>query len=287
MPLYSPPRYFRVTIFTVLTLLAFAANSVLCRLALGEGLIDAAGFTIVRLLSGAFVLTVLMLSKHRALPKNSGSWKGGAYLALYAIAFSYAYVSIDTGTGALVLFAAVQLSMLFVGIWKGDRLQLIEWLGVILAFSGLVYLLLPSLQTPSLQGFILMLLAGTAWGFYSLNGRGSAQPLLDTAGNFIRTLPVMFILALCMWSQLHMSSQGVALAVASGALASALGYTLWYMVLPALPTTFAAVVQLLVPLLAALGGVLFVGEAFSLNLVVAGMLTLGGVLLVILKPSFK
>lgn len=282
---------YKIFFLVLLSLLAFAANSVLCRLALGEGVIDAAGFTLVRLFSGAVLLLLFILLKTSASPdkklEKSGSWKGSIYLAVYAVTFSFAYVSVDTATGALILFAAVQLSMLCVGIFQGNRLSGKDCMGVVLAFSGLVYLLLPSIKSPSLQGSMLMLLSGTAWGLYSLNGRSSNDPLMDTAGNFVRTTPLLIILAIVFWPQLNLSKYGVALAVASGAVASALGYTLWYWVLPALQSIHAAVLQLLVPLIAAAGGVFFVGESLSLRLMLASVLTLGGILLVIIKPSTK
>lgn len=276
-------------LLTSLSLLAFAANSVLCRLALGEKVIDATGFTVIRLCSGALVLYLLLLMKTRSrIDLNSaGSCKGSIYLALYAITFSYAYVSVDTATGALVLFATVQLTMLLVGVLQGKRLSLAEGGGVALAFTGLLYLLLPSVQTPSLLGFLLMVVSGIAWGLYSLNGRSSVNPLLDTAGNFIRTLPLMLLLVTVLWTQLNVSLYGFWLAVCSGALASALGYSLWYRVLPLLQSTQAAVIQLLVPPLATAGGVVFVGEDLSLRLIIASALTLGGILIVMLKPQFE
>ena len=279
--------FIHVFLLTSLSLLAFAANSVLCRLALGENVIDATGFTVIRLFSGALVLCVLLLMKTRSQLdlRSAGSWKGSIYLALYATAFSYAYVSVDTATGALVLFATVQLTMLLLGVLQGNRLSLIEGGGVALAFTGLLYLLLPNVQTPSLLGFLLMVVSGIAWGLYSLNGRNSANPLLDTAGNFIRTLPLMLLLAVVLWSQLNVSAYGFWLAVYSGALASALGYSLWYRVLPLLRSTQAAVIQLLVPPIATAGGVIFVGESLSMRLIIASVLTLGGILIVMLKPA--
>lgn len=294
--------------FTLLALIAFAANSVLCRLALGQQAIDAASFTLLRLLSGALVLMLILLLRHHSRKKNhrqnspsarsqAGSWLAASYLFGYAIAFSYAYNSLDTATGALILFGAVQLTMISVSLCRGERLRPTEWLGLSLAFGGFVYLSLPGLTTPALQGFVLMTLAGIAWGGYTLKGKGSRDPLADTAYNFGRTLPWLLVLVLVgivlallsnneaslfkqLWQQI--STKGIVLAIASGALASGIGYSLWYQALTSLSTSQAASVQLLVPVLAAFGGILFVDEAISLRLVVAALLILGGIALTVI-----
>lgn len=268
---------------TALALLAFAGNSILCRLALGEQTIDAGSFTVIRLLSGIVVLgLILKMGQSTSKPASKGSWMAGAMLFLYAIAFSYAYMSLDTGTGALILFGTVQITMLLVSALRGHKLLYFEWFGVFIAFSGFVYLVLPTLSTPSLSGFILMTIAGIAWAFYTLKGKGSVNPLGDTAWNFLRTLPLVVILLIATMSQANLSEQGIWLAVLSGGITSGVGYTLWYSALGGLSPTQAAVVQLLVPVIAAAGGVVFAGESLSIRLIIASTLILGGILLVVL-----
>ena len=202
-------------------------------------------------------------------------------LFLYAMTFSFAYLSLDTGTGALILFGAVQLTIILVSILKGDRPHPSEWFGVLLAFGGFVYLMLPSVSTPSFSGFLLMTIAGVAWGIYTLLGKESANPLADTTMNFVRTLPFVGIAAIWAVSYGHLSAQGVGLACLSGAVASGLGYTVWYVALKGLSAVEAGVVQLSVPVIAAIGGILFVDESLTLRLVLAGSLILGGILTVI------
>lgn len=282
----------KTIVFTGFALLAFAGNSILCRLALGEQSIDAGSFTLIRLLSGiAMLFLIIQLSAPASHSQSKGSWQAAAMLFLYAISFSYAYLSLDTGTGALILFGAVQITMILVSLFMGYRLHYAEWIGMGLAFSGFVYLVLPNVTTPSFLGFVLMAIAGIAWGFYTLKGRGSNSPLHDTAYNFLRTLP--FLLPLLIWLigwQAHLSTQGVLLAISSGAVTSGIGYAIWYAALGGLTATQAAVLQLLVPVISALGGVIFSGEAISQRLVIASVLVLGGILTVILgrawsKPS--
>lgn len=272
----------KTIILTTFALIAFAANSVLCRMALGEQSIDATSFTVLRLLSGALVL-FLILNFRRTENKrfSKGSWFASAMLFVYAITFSFAYITLDTGTGALVLFGAVQLTMIVASLVSGNRLHLTEWIGVAIAFIGFVYLVLPEVSTPSIEGFLLMTLAGIAWGLYTLKGKNSKNPLADTAYNFIRTIPAVAVLVIAALYNSHYSVEGVILAVLSGAIASGVGYTIWYMALPALSTMQAAVVQLLVPVIAALGGVIFVHEPITLGLVIAALLILGGILLVV------
>ncbi len=273
---------------TSLALLAFAGNSVFCRLALGEGLIDASGFTIIRLFSGAITLVILWVLinvRERKLNISSfysfGSWKGALYLLVYAVAFSFAYLTLDTGTGALILFAAVQITMILIGILKGGRLSKGEWLGVIVAFIGFIYLVFPTLTTPSLKGFLLMTVSGIAWGLYSLHGKLSQKPLEDTLGNFIRTVPILLLILIVMLDRLALTYEGVLLAMASGIFASALGYALWYAVIPRLGGVMPAVLQLLVPVIAAVGGIVFVGEQVSLHLLLSSLLIIGGILVVL------
>ncbi|WP_198650556.1 DMT family transporter [Saccharospirillum mangrovi] len=271
--------------FTILALIAFAANSVLCRWALGDATIDAASFTAVRLVAGALTLLVLVKLTQRDLPiqraVKAGSLRGALGLFAYAASFSFAYIQLDTATGALILFGTVQLTLIGVSLWQGHRLNGAEWLGVLLAFAGFVYLILPDLSSPSLRGLVLMMVAGVAWGIYTLNGRGSRQPLLDTAGNFVRTAPLVLLLFVPFIDAVQISREGFWLAVMSGALASGCGYALWYAVLPSLSGVQAGVLQLSVPLLAAAGGLVFVGEAVQPRLVLAALLLLGGIALVL------
>jgi drug/metabolite transporter (DMT)-like permease len=273
----------RTGVLTVLALIAFAANSVLCRLALGDKTIDAASFTSVRLLSGAIILLLIIrLNQKKAIAPTKGSWAAGSMLFLYAIAFSYAYVTLDTATGALILFGSVQITIILLSLFSGNRLHWSEWLGVAIAFIGFVYLFLPDVTSPSITGFVLMTVAGIAWGVYTLKGRGSQFPLTDTAYNFLRTVPLVIVVLLLAYQEIHYSTKGIALAMLSGALASGVGYSIWYAALRGLSTTQSAVVQLSVPIIAAFGGVMFVSEMITLRLSISATLILGGILLVIL-----
>lgn len=274
----------KIALLSLTALLAFAANSVLCRLALADGLIDAASFTIIRLFSGAMALLIFILYRHRSQQRHSkGSWLGAMFLFIYAIAFSFAYISLDTGTGALILFTVVQLSMIAYGLYTGNKLQPIEWLGVLTAFIGFVIFVLPNLSTPSAFGLLLMSIAGIAWAAYTLNGRGSSDPISDTAYNFLKTLPLLAIALLLSLPTTQISSSGVSLAVLSGVVASGLGYAIWYQALKGLSISQAAVMQLLVPVIAALGGIVFASETISLNFIVSSVLILGGILMVVLR----
>ncbi|SMF55184.1 Threonine/homoserine efflux transporter RhtA [Alteromonadaceae bacterium Bs31] len=278
----------KTVIYTCLALLAFAGNSVLCRLALGEQSLDAASFTAIRLLSGAaFLGFILVLNKPRSKPPARGQWKASALLFIYALTFSFAYVSLDTGTGALVLFTSVQITMILWGVCKGHTLQPLEWLGTALAFVGFIYLISPELSTPSLKGFVLMAVSGLAWGLYSLAGKNSNQPLADTAFNFVRTLPLVLLVLAVATPDINLSWRGVLLAAISGALASGAGYTIWYLAMRGLSTVQAAVVQLLVPVIAALGGALFASELLSLHFIISSLIILGGILTVILAKQIK
>lgn len=277
----------KITLCTIFALLAFAGNSVLCRLALGENTIDAASFTSIRLLSGIIVLMALVsISRKNSESKSKGSWFAALMLFVYALTFSYAYISLDTGTGALILFGSVQIMMIVVGIITGNKLHTVEWVGLIVAFSGIVYLVAPSFTTPSLTGFILMMIAGSAWAFYTLSGRGSNNPLRDTAYNFLRTSPLLVILIIFALQNAHISSEGVIIAIISGAVCSGLGYSIWYVALPGLTVTQAAVIQLFAPIIAAIGGVIFTYEEITLHLVFSSCLVLGGVLIVILGKRY-
>lgn len=270
----------RLIPLTLLVLLAFAGNSILCRLALRATTIDPATFTSVRLLSGALVLWVLV-STFRRNVRGQGNWGSALALLAYAAALSYAYIDLPTGLGALLLFAAVQVTMIGHALTHGERLQVVQWLGFGLAIAGLVGLLLPGLTAPPLIGSTLMLASGIAWGVYSLRGKGAGDPTRVTAGNFMRAVPIALLLSLLTLGQMQWDATGVLYAVISGGITSGLGYSLWYMVLPHLRSTTAASLQLSVPVIASLGGVLFVGEALTLRLVLAAIAILGGIALVI------
>lgn len=281
----------KTIIYTIIALLAFAGNSILCRLALGENSIDAASFTIIRLISGAVVLSILLAVTARK-PTNdvnttSGSWLASIMLFIYAIGFSYAYISLETGVGALVLFAAVQLTMIIVSLIQGNRFSNIEFSGIIIAFSGFVYLVFPALTSPSLTGFILMTLAGIAWGVYSIIGRHSVNPLADTTFNFIRTVPFALLLLLVTIDDALLSFNGIVYAALSGGLASGIGYAIWYIALSKLSASIAAVSQLMVPVIAGAGGVLFASEQLSMVLIISTMIILGGILLVVFGNQLK
>jgi drug/metabolite transporter (DMT)-like permease len=272
----------RTTILTILSMVAFAGNSLLCRIALKETGIDAASFTVIRLVSGALVLWLVVQFTRRGRV-GSGTWFSAAALFIYAAAFSFAYVSLPAAAGALLLFGAVQATMIGHGIWAGERLSKPQWVGLVLAMTGLTGLLLPGLSAPPLFGSVLMLGAGVAWGVYSLRGRGAGDPTRVTAGNFMRTVPVAAMLGALMAGRASLDTAGVWYALASGALASGAGYAVWYTVLPALKATKAATVQLSVPVIAAVGGIIFLGEAITLRLVFASTAILGGIALVILE----
>jgi drug/metabolite transporter (DMT)-like permease len=263
-------------------MVAFAANSVLCRLALGRATVDAASFTTIRLLSGAVALLALALMLHSGRPiAPRGSWRAACALFGYAIAFSFAYLSLSAGTGALILFGAVQLTMIAAALRAGERPGALQWLGFAAAIAGLVYLVAPGVTAPSPLGALLMAFAGACWGVYSLLGRGSTNPMLDTTANFLRATPLALVASAIAFAHTQISATGVLLAIASGALSSGVGYVIWYAALRGLTATRAAIVQLVVPLLAALGGVFFLEEVFTARLAIAGVLILGGVALAI------
>ncbi|WP_313115639.1 EamA family transporter [Ectopseudomonas guguanensis] len=272
-----PPR---ILLLTTLAMLAFAGNSLLCRLALRESEIDAASFTAIRLFCGALTLWLLLRLRQGRRPV-AGNWPGALALFTYAAAFSFAYLQLDTGAGALLLFGAVQLSMLLWGWLHGERLGLVAGLGTALATAGLLALLLPGASAPPLQAALLMLLAGIAWGAYSLLGRGLGDPLAVSAGNFLRATPLALLLAALMLGQLDWDGPGLFYALLSGALTSGIGYAIWYSALPGLRASQAATVQLSVPILAALGGSLLLGEALGLRLLLSAVAVLGGIALVL------
>lgn len=296
-------------VMVCVSMLAFAANSLFCRMALAHTSIDPGVFTAIRLISGACCLALLvMISQRRVKPtttqamggerhaqssttslpaliKHHGNLQGALALFIYALGFSYAYVSMTTGAGALLLFGAVQLTMLMVAMLKGERFSLLQWLGLLFAFSGLVVLLLPSASTPTLLSACLMVFSGIAWGVYSLLGKKANRPLLLTAGNFafasLMILP--FITWLWLAAKVNFDARGALYALASGLLASGCGYAIWYKALPLIQSTTAATVQLSVPVIATVMGWLFLSEPISVQMMVASLMTLGGIWLVIVK----
>lgn len=276
--------YARIAVLTGLALAAFAGNSLLCRAALARTGIDAASFTTVRLLSGALTLW-LLVSMRGSGRASSGSWLSALALFAYAAGFTFAYLRLPAGAGALILFGAVQATMIAWGLHKGERLRPVQLAGLLLACAGLAGWLLPGLAAPPLGSSLLMLGAGMAWGVYSVRGKGAGDPLKVTSGNFLRAAPIAVALSLLLWRDMTPDPMGVWYAVLSGALTSGLGYAIWYTALPALASTTAAALQLSVPVLAALGGVAFLGEAVSLRLLVASSAIIGGIALVILKPG--
>lgn len=261
-------------------MIAFAGNSLLCRLALKNTSIDAATFTALRLVSGALMLW-LLTSIRRDQRTGCGNWLSAFALFAYAAGFSFAYLTLSAATGALLLFGAVQATMISHGIWKGERLRGIQLMGLVLAFGGLVALLIPGLSAPPLMGSILMLGAGVAWGVYSLRGRMGGAPIKVTTGNFLRAAPIAVVLCLLTLDRASLDGAGVLYAIVSGAVASGIGYAIWYTALPALKATSAATVQLSVPVLAALGGVVFLAEPVTPRLILTSLAILGGIALVI------
>jgi drug/metabolite transporter (DMT)-like permease len=277
-------RYAYTAALTSLAMVAFAGNSLLCRLALKDTSIDAASFTTIRLLSGAAVLWLLVRLRGGSY-KDGGRWLSALALFAYAAGFSFAYLSLSAATGALLLFGAVQATMIGHGLFKGERFSRTQMAGLVLAAAGLMGLLLPGLSAPPLYGSMLMLGAGIAWGIYSLRGKAAGDPLKVTAGNFLRAAPIAIGLSAVTLDRASLDQAGVLYAVSSGALASGIGYAVWYTALPHLKATIAATVQLSVPVIAALGGILFLGEPLSVRLVMASIAILGGIALVVLQKA--
>ena len=296
----------KATLYTIIALIAFAANSLFCRMALAEGYIDAWSFTIIRLLSGAICLSIIMgiysynlrrkdltlnNPQNKAILKDKGSWLSSLSLVVYALCFSIAYVELDTGTGALILFSAVQLTMIGWGIYKKEQLSALQWMAFIVAVAGFVYLMLPSAAVPSVLAATLMAISGVAWGIYSIRGKTCVSPLRATGFNFIRSLvaiPLLLIIGMVYLKNMPLSTisiEGILLACASGAIASGMGYSVWYMAMPLLKSTQAAVVQLCVPVLAAILGVVFLSEQLTLPFILASAVILGAVLVFILNKK--
>jgi drug/metabolite transporter (DMT)-like permease len=271
----------RTVLLTAVAMLAFAANSLLCRLALQQQLIDPASFASVRLISGALALVLIMRMKSAQAPASRGDWFAAAMLFAYVAFFSFAYLSLSAGTGALILFGAVQLTMFAAGLHAGEAFRPIAWAGLALAVAGLVYLVSPGLQAPPLIGALMMAAAGVAWGVYSLRGRGVSDPLAATAGNFMRATLFTLALSALLATRVHLSASGVALAIASGAVTSGIGYVIWYAALNGLSAMRAATVQLSVPPIAAFGGVLLLSEAITPRLALASAAILGGIAMVL------
>jgi drug/metabolite transporter (DMT)-like permease len=275
----------KIVTLTALALIAFAFNSILCRLALRTGEADPAGFTVVRLISGAIMLMGISffargggkVSSVATGLRSRGSWISAVWIFVYAICFSLAYVNLTTGTGALVLFGSVQLSIVLISFLRGNRPGNLEWVGMVVASAGLVYLVLPGLSSPPLVSCLLMAAAGSAWGLYTLRGKGSSDPLADTTGNFVRSVPFAIVLALVSIPNFRHTNYGLVLAILSGAVTSGVGYTIWYAVLKHHTPARAAVLQLLVPVIAAVTGVVFMAEAFTYRLGIAAALILSGI----------
>ena len=279
------PSTLRTVVLTAVAMLAFAANSLLCRLALQRQGIDPASFGSIRLVSGAITLALVVQLRTRPHSARRADWLAAAMLFAYVAFFSFAYLTLSAGTGALILFGAVQLTMLGAGLGSGERFGAVAWLGFVLAAGGLVYLVLPGVAAPPLLGAVLMAVAGVAWGVYSLRGRGVADPLAATSRNFLRAVPLALVLSVIFVARAHADATGIALAVASGALTSGIGYVVWYAALARLSAMQAATVQLSVPLLAAFGGVLLLSEAITPRLAAASVAILGGIAIVLSQKS--
>lgn len=277
----------KLILLTTLAMLAFAGNSVLARLAFATAGAEPLSYTGIRLGSGALALYLLLAARSRKLPRIGGNWRGAAALFAYAILFSIAYVMLGAAVGALILFASVQIGIIGWAIRMGDRPGWLEWIGIATAFAALVYLVSPGLVAPPPLGAALMAMAGLAWAVYTLIGRGSAAPLADTTGNFVRAVPVALLMVVIGSFAGAPSLLAVAYAVASGIIASGLGYAIWYAALPHLTRTRAAIVQLTVPAIAAAGGVLLIAEPLTPRLVLASISILGGVALALVASEHR
>jgi drug/metabolite transporter (DMT)-like permease len=302
-------RSTRILILTLLAMIAFASNSLLCRAALTKNSIDPATFTFLRIFSGAVALWLIMSIRKKMVAERTasplvetfcnssligrylslryGNWISAVALFAYAAGFSFAYTSLSAGTGALLLFGAVQATMILRGLHKGERLNTIQIVGFIVAVTGLVVLVFPGLSAPPLIGSILMLGAGLAWGIYSLRGKGEQNPASVTTGNFVRAVPFAAALSIIFLPWINYSLGGITYAITSGAVTSALGYVIWYSALPGLKTASAATVQLSVPVLAATGGILLLGEPITLRYVLASVAVLSGIALVVATPHYR
>jgi len=277
----------RTIALTALAMLAFAANSLLCRLALGAEQIDAASFTTIRVFAGVAVLVAISLAQSGKVSLKAANWRSALALSAYMIFFSFAYLTLGAATGALILFGAVQLTMFAFALRSGERFPPLAWGGLMLAAFGLVYLVSPGLSAPEPLGAMLMAVAGIAWGAYSLIGRGAADPLAATTMNFVYTAPLVALVSAFTFSGAHWSTPGVLCAIASGAIASGCGYVIWYAALRGLTASRAATVQLSVPVIAAIGAVVLLSEPMTLRLVLASVATLGGVAIVLAQRAVR
>ena len=269
-------------LLTTVTMVAFAANSIFCRKALEVPSLDAVSFTTVRLLSGAITLWLIMgLTRSKRRTGSAGNCSAAIALFVYAIAFSFAYLELGAGAGALILFGAVQITMVLAGLWSGERLNAMAWTGFIIALAGLVLLVAPGMAAPSFIGSILMGVAGIAWGIYSLLGRNVDDPLVNTTANFVRAVPLAVVASLILINYTHLTPEGLFWALLSGSLTSGCGYVVWYAALKRLTATRAAIVQVSVPIIAALGGVIFLSEMITIQMLVSCVLILGGITMVV------
>jgi drug/metabolite transporter (DMT)-like permease len=275
----------RAIALTAVAMLAFAGNSLLCRLALAPRAIDAASFAGIRIAAGALMLAAIMLARGEGAALRRPDWRTVVALFAYVIFFSFAYLTLSAGTGALILFGAVQLTMFAVALRRGEHFPPLAWAGLVVAILGLVYLVSPGVTAPDAPGAVLMAIAGIAWGIYSLLGRGVADPLAATARNFLYAVPLAIVVSAAAFGGAHATATGVALAIASGAVTSGLGYAIWYAALPLLNATSAATVQLSVPVIAAIGGVILIGEPPSLRLALATVAVIGGVIVVLTQRT--
>lgn len=270
----------RIVAMTAVAMIAFAGNSLLCRIALKQTGIDAVSFTTIRIVAALLALLII-IGARRGVKTIGGDWPGAIVLCAYAFAFSFAYVALPAATGALLLIGGTQLAMIGYGFWSGERLYGRQWVGLLLALGGLIGLLLPGASAPPVMGALLMLFAGIAWGIYCLLGKGGRDPIEANAGNFVRALPVVLMASLATYADASIDAMGFGYAVASGALTTALGYVIWYTALRGMRAVSAAVIQLSVPLITAMGGALFLAEPVTLQLALAALATLGGIALVI------
>lgn len=275
----------KIFALTSLAMIAFAANSLLCRMALGDSAIDPASFSTLRLISGALILWLIVFLRRSGKTTNQRDFVATGFLFAYAILFSFAYISLTAGTGALILFGMVQATMILTGLLKGERPHWLAWLGISAAIAGLIYLVSPGVTAPPVTGAILMALAGIAWGGYSLKGRHAKEPISATACNFVFAVPLTLFASLVMYNDMHVTVGGIVLALLSGVVASGIGYVIWYAALPHLSPTPAASVQLSVPLIAAFAGIVVLDEQLTVRLIIASVLILGGIALVVLTKK--
>ena len=269
----------RTAALTALALVAFSGNSILCRMALGPAAIDAASFSTIRIIAGALCLWLITLVTQRGSVWTQGSWMSAVILFVYAIPFSYAYGLLTAGTGALILFGTVQVTMIGGALVEGERPRARQWIGLLVAIAGLVYLLFPGIAAPSPLGAGLMAIAGVGWALYSIQGRGAVDPVGQNGGNLIRTLPLLLIVSVLALRLQHIEMRGVILAILSGAVTTGLGYAVWYSALRGLTATRAALVQLLVPVITVTGGVVFLREPISPRVVLSAAIVIGGIAL--------